>query len=249
MMKVLVVDDESLARDRLKGLLARLGDVEIVGEAADGKEAVERTSQLSPDIVLLDIRMPSMDGLEAARHIAALPDPPAVIFTTAFGEYALEAFEAAACDYLVKPIKAERLHRALAGALRLTRPQASRLQQEAQKRREHIAVHTRTGLRLVPVAAIRYFKADHKYTLVRTAEEEFLIEESLKSLEEEFGDLFLRVHRNALVNRSHLHSLHNLQSGAQEISLNGIEERLQVSRGHIARIRKYLDHRCGVMRA
>ena len=242
MMKVLIADDEPLARDRLRNLLAREDDVEIVAEAADGREAVEQATATRPDIVLLDIRMPGMDGLEAARHIAALPDPPAVIFTTAFGEHALEAFEAAACDYLVKPVKAERLQRALANAQRLTRPQASRLQPGAKARREHLSVRTRTGLQLVPVAAIRYFKADHKYTLVRTAEEEFLIEESLKSLEEEFAEDFLRIHRNALINLRHLAALERRENGRHLVRLQGVEETLDVSRAHLPGLRARLEN-------
>ena len=242
MMKVLIADDEPLARERLRGLLTREGNIEIVAEAADGREAIEQASATHPDIVLLDIRMPGMDGLEAARHIAALPDPPAVIFTTAFGEHALEAFEAAACDYLVKPVRAERLRRALANAQRLTRPQTSRLQPESKARREHIAIRARDGLRLVPVTAIRYFKADHKYTLVRTAEEEFLIEEPLKSLEEEFAGDFLRIHRNALVGLRHVTGLEHRGNGRHAVRLQGLEETLDVSRAHLPRLRAWLEN-------
>ncbi|RMG30257.1 MAG: DNA-binding response regulator [Gammaproteobacteria bacterium] len=236
-MRILIADDEPLARERLRGLLARLGEAHVVGEAADGRSAVEQAARLAPDVVLLDIRMPVMDGLEAARHIAALPAPPAVIFTTAFEEHALEAFEAAACDYLVKPIRAERLQQALAGARRLTRPQVQRLQPDAPRHREALAVRYRGRLQLVPIEAVRCFRADSKYTVVCTPEGEFLIEEPLKALEEEFAGRFLRVHRNALVNLEYLARLQPAGNGRYRLYLHGLEAPVEVSRRHAARVR------------
>ena len=123
-MRILVVDDEAPARDRLKRLLREFTEVEVVGEAADGKAALAATAELQPDLILLDIRMPGMDGMEAARHLATLPQPPRVIFTTAYGEHALEAFEAQAIDYLVKPVRKERLAQALERAAKILTPSA-----------------------------------------------------------------------------------------------------------------------------
>src|SRR5690606_17755021 len=133
---------------------------------------------------------PGMDGLEAARHLAGLPDPPAVIFTTAFGDHALEAFEACAVDYLLKPIRRERLAAALGNARRLTRAQAVRLDTENGGVRNQICVRVRGNLHLVPVTDIRFFRADNKYVTLRSGDAEYLVEESLKSLEEEFAARF-----------------------------------------------------------
>src|SRR5207344_554028 len=117
-MKLLVVDDEPLARERLIAMLGEFPDVEVAGEAGNGREAVEKALALDVDALLLDIAMPVMDGLEAARHLQTLESPPAVIFCTAFDSHALAAFEAAAVDYLVKPVRQERLVEALARASR-----------------------------------------------------------------------------------------------------------------------------------
>ena len=231
-MKVLLVDDETLARDRLRRLLAELPDCVLCGEAADGRTAIELCGQLQPDVVLLDIRMPGMDGLEVARHLAGLPDPPAVIFTTAFGDHALEAFEACAVDYLLKPIRAERLAAALGNARRLTRAQATQLDLDTGGVRNHICIRVRGNLQLIPVTDIRFFRADNKYVTVRTGDAEYLIEEPLKALEDEFTARFLRIHRNALVAADFVIGLEKNAEGQCLVVLAGIEERLEVSRRH-----------------
>ena len=239
-MKVLLVDDETLARERLRRLLAELPDCEICGEAADGRAALDLYAQHQPDVVLMDIRMPGMDGLEAARHLAGLPDPPAVIFTTAFGDHALEAFEACAVDYLLKPIRSERLAAALGNARRLTRAQAARLETASGGARNHICVRVRGNLHLLPVNDIRFFRADNKYVTVRTGDAEYLIEESLKTLEDEFGARFLRIHRNALVAADFIAGLEKDAEGQCLVVLGGIDERLEVSRRHQPEVRARL---------
>ncbi|BAZ92727.1 response regulator receiver protein [Thiohalobacter thiocyanaticus] len=240
-MKVLVVDDEALARERLISMLAGVPDIEITGEAATGREAIEQVAANRPDVVLLDIRMPEMDGLEAARHLAGLSEPPAVIFTTAYGDHALEAFEACAVDYLLKPIRNERLMAALANACRLNRAQAARIGDLPEtRRRSHLCLPVRGGLQLVPVADIRYFQADNKYVTVRTGEGEFLIEEALKALEEEFGGDFIRIHRNALVARRHLSALERDAEGRLCAVLRGVDARLEVSRRQQPEVRRLL---------
>lgn len=239
-MKVLLVDDEPLARERLRRLLAELPDCEISGEAADGRAALSAYEQQQPDVVLMDIRMPGMDGLEAARHLAGLPDPPAVIFTTAFGDHALEAFEACAVDYLLKPIRSERLAAALGNARRLTRAQAARLDTASGGVRSHICVRVRGNLHLVPVTDIRFFRADNKYVTVRTGDAEYLIEEPLKDLEDEFGARFLRIHRNALVAADFIAGLEKDSEGQCLVVLGGIDERLEVSRRHLPEVRARL---------
>lgn len=239
-MKVLLVDDESLARERLRRLLAELPDVTVCGEAGDGRSALALCAELQPDAVLLDIRMPGMDGLETARHLAGLPDPPAVIFTTAFGDHALEAFEACAVDYLLKPIRSERLAAALGNARRLTRAQAAQLEADSDGARNHICVRVRGNLQLIPVADIRFFRADNKYVTVRTGDAEYLIEESLKALEDEFGARFPRIHRNALVAAAFIVGLEKNAEGQCTVVLAGVDERLEVSRRHQPELRARL---------
>ena len=231
-LRVLIVDDEPPARERLRSMLVEFGDFEVAGEAGNGEQALNQVYRLVPDIVLLDVRMPGIDGLEVARHLATMAEPPAVIFTTAFDEYALEAFESQAVAYLLKPIRAEKLKAALAKAGRLTRPQ---LQQVASATREpahrsHIGVRGRDGLKLIPVDEVLCFNADQKYTTVRHLKGEELIEDSLKTLEEEFAANFVRIHRNALVNTKYLERIARDADGQHFVHLRGMAEPLEVSR-------------------
>lgn len=237
-MRVFIVDDEPLARERLKRLVGELPDVECVGEAGNGLAALGKIPTADPDVVLLDIRMPGMDGLECARHLMTLDEPPAVIFTTAYGEYALEAFRVHAAGYLVKPVRQEELTAALEAARRLTRPQLSRLAADTgNPSRSHISARVRGQIVLVPIADILYFQADQKYVTVRHLGGEVLIEEALKSLEEEFGSRFVRVHRNALVGRDHIGGIERDEEGRQFIRFREIPDRLEISRRHFAEIR------------
>jgi two-component system response regulator AlgR len=237
-MNILIVDDEPLARQRLAGLLKSIPGYQICGEASNGNEALVRAQALKPDIILLDIRMPGMDGLEAARHINQLTRPPAIIFTTAFGDHALKAFETHAVDYLLKPIKQDRLEQALGAAKRLTRPQLQEIKQtDAPAARSHICVKIRGSLELVPVEDIRYFMADHKYVTLRTVDHEHLLEESLKALEDEFGHLFTRIHRNALVADNHIAGLEKA-SGHCVVTFKDLPDKLEISRRHLPQVRK-----------
>jgi two-component system, LytTR family, response regulator AlgR len=228
-LKVLVVDDEPPARERLVSLLAEIEDVEVVGEAASGQEALTRTGELAPDVVLLDVRMPGMDGLEAARHLNVLEEPPAVIFTTAFDQYAVEAFETHAVGYLMKPVRSEQLVAALTRAGRLTRAQLQKLA-AGEARRSHIAARRREGLRLIPLEEVQYFLADQKYTTVRHVKGEDLIEDSLRLLEGEFGQAFVRIHRNTLVAVRYLERIERNADGQYFMHLRGCETPLPVSR-------------------
>lgn len=237
-MKVLIVDDEAPARTRLARLLESIEDCELVGEAADGARAVELTEQTAPDVLLLDIRMPGMDGLEVARHVADAEPPPAVIFTTAFGDHALEAFETHAADYLVKPIRADRLAAALAGARRQTRAQMAALA-ETGGARTQICARLGGELELVAVSDVFYFLAEHKYVTVRHPGGELLIEESLKALEQEFEERFLRIHRNALVAPACVGGLRR-DGGRHQVWFHGIDDTLEVSRRHLPTVRRRL---------
>jgi len=228
-LKVLIVDDEPPARERLRGLLTEIGDVDVIGEAATGAEALSCVHDLAPDVVLLDVRMPGMDGLEAARHLNVLEEPPAVIFTTAYDQYAVEAFEAHAVGYLLKPVRKEQLAAALTRAGRLTRAQLQTLA-AAGTRRSHLAARRRDGLRLIPLEEVQYFLADQKYTTVRHLGGEDLIEDSLRLLESEFGASFVRIHRNALVGVKYLERIERTAEGQCFVRLRGCAAPLQVSR-------------------
>lgn len=230
-LKVLIVDDEPPARERLRSLLTEIPDVAVVGEAVSGAEALAHTHDLAPDIVLLDVRMPGIDGLEAARHLAVLEQPPAVIFTTAYDQYAVEAFEAHAVGYLLKPVRKEQLAAALARAGRLTRAQLQRLAAAGEQgRRSHIAARHREGLKLIPIEEVQYFLADQKYTTVRHVNGEDLIEDSLRLLEGEFGAGFVRIHRNALVAVKYLEAIERGADGQHFVRLRGCAAPLAVSR-------------------
>jgi len=232
-LRVLIVDDEAPARERLKSLLTEIGDFQIAGEAGNGEQALQLSVDLSPDVVLLDVRMPGMDGIEAARQLNSLVEPPAVIFTTAYDEYAINAFDAQAVGYLLKPIRKEKLAAALTQAGRLTRPQLQRIAAtttETAPKRTHIAARHREGLRLIPMEEIQFFFAEQKYTTVRHLKGEDLIEDSLRSLEEEFTTGFVRIHRNALVSVKFLERIERNAEGQYFVKLRGCPAPLQVSR-------------------
>lgn len=242
MMKILIIDDEPLARQRLHSVIDELGNGTVVAEAGNGEQAVSLCQQHQPDIVLLDIRMPGMSGIEVAHHINKLTTPPAIIFTTAYDDYAIPAFETHAVDYLLKPIRKERLNNALGAARRLTRVQLEQLGRTATQndQRQHISARLGGELRLVPVRDIRYLQAEHKYVTVRYSQGTVLIEESLRSLEEEFAEEFLRIHRNALVARRFIASLEKERGGGHRVKLRDVPESLEVSRRHLPNVRKIM---------
>lgn len=242
-MRVLVCDDEQLARDRLVRLVDGIEGVEVVAEAANGREAVLAAQRVHPDVVLMDIRMPDMDGLEAAEHLSRTEQPPALIFCTAYDEHALDAFRVRALDYLLKPVSRDDLDAALTRARKMARVQASDDDsgEKSTLRRQHISARTHRGLELVPVNDIRYFLADQKYITVRHGGGEVLIDETLKDLETEFGDLFVRVHRNALVALSFIEGMEQAPAGHHQLRLRGLEDTLVVSRRHVAGLRKVMQ--------
>lgn len=248
-MKVLIVDDEPLARARVARMLEKAGNLQIVGEAEDGYSALRQVEKLQPDVVLLDIRMPGMDGLETATHLQKLHNPPAVIFCTAYGEHALEAFQASAAGYIVKPVKQEDLEQALAQAKRINRAQLQQLADSAQaldaehgikQARHHISARTRNGLELIPIGDIRCFQADHKYVTLYHTRGELLIDDTLKELEDEFAGRFVRIHRNALVSLKHVEGMERTPQGFYCLRLQGLEMKPIVSRRHVTDIRSLL---------
>ncbi len=237
-MNVLIVDDEQLARQRLRKMLTSTSHHHIIGEAVTGEDALKKSQQTHPDVILMDIRMPGMDGIEAASYINKMDKPPAIIFTTAYSDHALEAFETHAVDYLVKPIKLQRLEKALNAAKRLNKAQFSVLRQDDENVRTKICVKSRGSLELIPVNEILYFKADQKYVTLRTEDSEYLIEEPLKALEEEFAELFMRIHRNALVASQADFKLVKTATGHTCIAFNEIDDELEISRRHLPSIRR-----------
>jgi two-component system response regulator AlgR len=239
-MNILIVDDEAPARARLRSLVEELdGDWRVAGEAATGRDALRRCAELAVDVVLLDIRMPDMDGLEAAAALARQETPPAVIFTTAYGEHALAAFEEQAADYLLKPVRAERLARALERVSSFTRAQVQVLTQRAREE-GYVCANFRGGLQRVPVEEVLYFRAEQKYVTARYGQGELLLEDSLKSLEQRFGDRFLRIHRNALVAHRCLAGLERDADGRCFVCMRDSDERLEVSRRHLPLVRRWL---------
>ena len=242
-MKVIIVDDEPLARERLRDLLSELPDVQLVAETGDGREALHACAEHDPDVVLLDIAMPGIDGLEVARHLAAFDPRPAVVFCTAYDAHALSAFEAAAIDYLVKPVRPERL----AAALERARTFAAGRGREngdatSGRRRTHLCARLRGSLRLIPVEDVHFLQADEKYVVVHHARGEDLIEESLKSLEEEFGERFVRIHRNCLVARHELTELKRAPDGHVFAILRHGKQPLEVSRRCVAHLKETVKH-------
>jgi len=236
-LRVLVVDDEAPARTRLRDLLDDISAIRptrLVGMVANGVEAL-RLLEISPaDVVLADIRMPVMDGVELARHIALIEPRPAVIFTTAYDQYAVEAFELAAVDYLLKPVRAERLADALNKAQRQRLPTDETLAGLSLAARRHFSVSERGRILLLPLGDVLYLRAEQKYVTAATAEREYLLDESLVQLEQEFPDRFLRIHRNCLVSRAAIAGVERVGDGEAEghwdVLLKGSSERLPISR-------------------
>lgn len=242
-MRILIVDDEIPARARLRAQVEELGGpFQVAGEAGDGADALEQCSHGGIDLVLMDIRMPRLDGLEAAARLAEFPAPPAVIFVTAYEQHALEAFDRSAVGYLLKPVRKERLLRALERASSLTRPQLKSLEElrGGEGAGEFLTVRTRGGLRRIPLEEIFFFQADQKYVTVRHSGGEELLEDSLKRLEERYGDRFIRIHRNALVSCRHLTGLEKGRDSRLFAVLRGLDQRLEVSRRHVAAVRGWL---------
>lgn len=252
-MNVLIVDDEPLARSRLVRLLEQNPDCDSLSEAGNGEQAIIACQQQLPDVVLMDIRMPVMDGIQAARHLSTFAEPPAVIFCTAYNDYALDAFDANAVDYLLKPVNRERLSQALAKAKKLNRAQLLSLSEQHEPTadsqhdapRAHIAAKSSRGIELVAIENIRYFMADQKYVTVfyqvDGEQKQVLIDDSLKDLEQELGDQFVRIHRNALAAVTHIRGLEKSVQ-AVYLKLSGIEQGPQVSRRYQSAVRDLLQH-------
>ena len=239
--KILVVDDEPLARDRLRELLVDIAiqfPSAVVGEAGNGVAALEFLRDHAVDVVLADIRMPGMDGIELAGHLGAFRAPPAVIFTTAYDNYAVQAFDLNAVDYLLKPVRAQRLLVALQ-KVQAAQPADPELLASVGRAvrgggRTHLSCLERGRLLLVPVGEVLYFKADLKYVTARTVDREYLLDEALTHLESEFAERFIRLHRAVLVARMALAGFEKAAGDDAEAYgwalLRGVPDKLPVSR-------------------
>ncbi len=244
-MRVMVVDDEEPARERLRHMLDELPGYDCVAVAANGDEALRVALSDRPDIMLLDIRMPGLSGLEVAHHLAALADPPAVVFTTAYDEYAIEAFEARAIGYILKPVRQNRLEAALAQASRLAPTSIAELgaADELDAARQHLCARSHGELKLIPLDDVYYLEADQKYVCVHHADGEDLIDESLKSLETEFADRFVRIHRSMLVAVSSIERMERDAEGRSQVILRDSQDEgkaLIISRRHVADVKRRL---------
>lgn len=239
-MRIVICDDELLARERLIRIVQESG-YEVVAQATTGAEAVTAVKLQQPDVILLDIRMPEMDGVRCAQLLNELEHPPAIIFVTAYDHYAITAFKANAIGYLLKPANKDELLDALSKAKNLNAAQLNQIRKledpTAQPVREHISARTHRGVELIKLKDIYYFTADQKYVKVRHKDGVVLIDETLKELEEEFGERLFRVHRNAIINLSYLDYLETIDSGQYQVRFKGIEEALAVSRRHLPALR------------
>lgn len=244
-IKIILADDEALARSRLRSLLGDLNTelpVEVVAEAANGGEALARAHDTAADVILMDIQMPGMSGLEAARHLIALNPggkrAPAIIFVTAHDEHAIAAFELRAVDYLLKPVRLARLKEALSRI----RPLPAAIAASLAPRRVSFTVLERHRILQVPVADVLYLRAEQRYVTARAREREYLLDESLVKLEEEFADDFLRLHRNCLVARRHLAGFERIEGGGEpgwQALLKDWPEKLPVSRRQLHVVRDF----------
>lgn len=243
-MKILVVDDESLARERLLRLLARVVPDAECREAVDGEAALAAVAADEPDLLLLDIRMPGLDGIAVATALEQRASPPAVVFCTAYDEYALEALRHQAVAYLLKPVREAELAAAIESAGRVNRVQLAALRAgEAEGMRSHLTSSTHRGVESLPVNEVRCLVADNKYVTAIAPEQQLLLPDTLKDLEQEFPDVFVRVHRNALVGIDFLRRLEKQPDGSWLAILDGITEKPAISRRHLTEVKLRLARR------
>ena len=238
-MKILIVDDETLARERLSDFVTELFADASVLEASNGLDALDMISKHSPTILLLDIRMPDMDGIEVARHVMLLNQSPAVVFTTAYQEHALSAFDANAVDYLLKPIRKDRLKLAIERATVVSQSKLIALNENktVASDRSHLSAMVQGKIQLVAIENIYYFKAEQKYVTAAWPGGEILLDDALVSIEEEFSNHFIRIHRNALIAIKHIDSLYKTTDGQHVIKLADMPIELAVSRRHLAKVK------------
>ncbi|WP_100639209.1 LytR/AlgR family response regulator transcription factor [Marinobacter salexigens] len=245
MQKILIADDEPLARQRLRRLVEDLPEYQVCGEADDGQSTLAKVAELNPDILLLDIRMPGLDGMEAAAQLSQLSNPPAIIFCTAYDNYAIQAFGVQAAAYLLKPVRKAALAEALERAGRVNRVQLRTLSDGLAKQDaaadEHLSVRTHRGTELIDIAGIRYCQADQKYVTIHHTRGETVSDYTLKELESAYPNQLLRIHRNTLVGVRFIQALNRTPDGHNMLLLKDDLGELQVSRRHTTIVREWLN--------
>ncbi|PVZ87711.1 DNA-binding response regulator [Serratia sp. S1B] len=243
-MDILICDDEPLAVERLVRLVSDLGH-QVVATAEHGGQVYDLVLENEPDVVLLDIQMPEIDGLSCARQLANLEIKPAIIFCTAYDQHALQAFQSQAQAYLLKPIAKNELREVLDQVCKPNQAQVSQFQQSSsqisKKQRQHITAKSHRGVELIPIEQVYYFLADQKYVTIRHQKGSVLIDETLKDLELEFADQFIRIHRNALVSIKFLDGIESICSGQYQVRLRDVAERLVISRRHLPQLRESIQ--------
>lgn len=242
-MDIIVCDDERLARERLVRILQQLGH-RVVAQASNGLEALEQVKHHHPEVIFLDIRMPEMNGLESALHLSAFSPAPAIIFCTAYDQYAMDAFKSNTIAYLLKPASIQDVENALQRATQLNQAQLQRLSTSSTLQhqcRQHISARSYRGLELIPVDDIYFFQADQKYVMIRHKHGQLLIDETLKDLEHEFQHSFIRIHRNALLSLQYIEGLEMLGSGQYQVRCKGIDEKLLISRRHLSLLKEKMQ--------
>ncbi|MDX1633202.1 MAG: LytTR family DNA-binding domain-containing protein [Marinobacter sp.] len=239
--RILIADDEPLARERLARLVDRLDGYRVCGESGDGHATLRAVAELEPDILLLDIRMPGMDGMEVAEKLSALTHPPAIIFCTAYDHYAINAFEVQAAAYLLKPVRREALADALGRAGRINRVQLQALQVRSEASEDQLAVRTHRGTELIELAAILYCEADQKCVTIHHSQGETVTDFTLKELEQAYPEQLLRIHRQTLVGVRHIQALLRDDDGHYRIRLRQQDTELPVSRRHATAVRQKLS--------
>ena len=237
-ISIFIVDDENLARERLKRLIESTSDYSVIGEAENGEVAIKAIPQLNPDIILLDIRMPGEDGLAIAEKLSGLAPSPAIIFCTAYDEYAISAFKYNAIGYLLKPVRKEELMQTLGNAQKLNQLQVKHAKQQIETK--VFVANTWQGQELIPLDSIYFFKSDHKYLTIVHEQGETLSDQTLKDLEQEHQSQFLRVHRNTLINKDFISSLIKKQDGHYEIHCKNCSQKVAVSRRHVNKVKDFL---------
>jgi two-component system response regulator AlgR len=241
--RVLIVDDEPLARERLAAMIDELPGYQVVAMAGEGISALEQYRLCQPDLILLDIAMPGMNGLEVARHVQKQDNPSAIIFCTAYGDYGLDAFETAAVGYLLKPVRKEQLENALQKASQPNRLQINQLEEAGVLRAQgktHLSARSHRGIELLEIAQVSHFYSEDKYVFAHHDSGETILEQSLSALEEELGERFFRVHRNALVAVDRIEALER-KGRAFCVRLTGTNEKPLVSRRHIKELKKLME--------
>ncbi|HLV78481.1 MAG TPA: LytTR family DNA-binding domain-containing protein [Marinobacter sp.] len=239
--RILIADDEPLARQRLMRLLDAVPGYQVCGEAIDGNDTLQKVAQLEPDILLLDIRMPGMDGMAAAARLSRLHNPPAVIFCTAYDDYAIQAFEVCAAAYLLKPVRREALADALARAGQFNRVQLRAMTHGAGPDTGQLAVRTHRGTELIDLADLIYCEADQKYVTLHHTGGQTLCDYTLKELEQTYPRHLLRIHRNTLAGVRYIQGLRRSDDGQHQLALKNSDVLLTVSRRHASHVRQWLQ--------